>query len=63
MHRVNDTAENIKLRILETRLRNDLAPSDVDSLEELKALPENAYLYVYSDGQLQKMSATEFWAK
>ena len=63
MHRVNDTVENIKLRILETRLRNDLAPSDVDSLEELKALPENAYLYVYSDGQLQKMSATEFWAK
>jgi hypothetical protein len=58
-----NTNENIKLRILEQRLREDLAPKDLETLEELSRLPEDAYLYVFADGRLQKTSASEFWAK
>lgn len=62
---VNKTnaTENLKLRILEQKLRNDLAPRDLEILEELVRLPEDAYLYVYANGVLQRTSANEFWAK
>lgn len=65
MNHINraNTNENIKLRILEQKLREDLAPKDLETLEELSRLPEDAYLYVFADGKLQKTSASEFWAK
>lgn len=55
-------SENIKISILEDRLRDQLVPKDTTILELLENLSENEYLYIYNENtkELKKVSASNF---
>lgn len=58
-----DSIDNIKLKILEDKLRTDLAPKP-HLLEEIENIPEGSLMYIGTeDGGLYKAAVDEFCAK
>lgn len=58
---VSNASDNIKLKILEDKLRNDLVQKDLTDLPEVSEVKSSDYLYVYDSEQEQakKISANE----
>jgi DNA-directed RNA polymerase subunit RPC12/RpoP len=58
---VSNASDNIKLKILEDKLRNDLVQKDLTDLPEVSEIKSSDYLYVYDSEQEQvkKISANE----
>ena len=50
---VSNASDNIKLKILEDKLRNDLVPQDLTTLPDISSVSESEYLYVYDSEQQQ----------
>lgn len=58
---VSNASDNIKLKILEDKLRNDLVQKDLTDLPEVSEVKSSDYLYVYDSEQEQvkKISTSE----
>jgi hypothetical protein len=58
---VSNASDNIKLKILEDKLRNDLVEKDLTDLPEVSEVKSSDYLYLYDSEQEQakKISADE----
>lgn len=58
---VSNASDNIKLKILEDKLRNDFVEKDLTNLPEVSEVKSSDYLYVYDSEQEQvkKISANE----